>query len=236
MAAQILGRGIDDDGRTMIQRPAEQRGGGVVHDQRDSELTANGGDLGDREDLELRVRQGLGVVGPRAVVGCAAEGFRVGWVDEANLDPLILQRVGKEIPGAAIEGGRADDVVARPRQVLHRIGRRRLTRGDRQCADAPLKGGDALFQHIGRGVHDSGVDVAQLGQREERGGMAGVAELVGRGLMDRHRHRAGGGIGPPAGVNDEGFRVKRDVGHGGSSLDLAVIATVWDRFSATCFL
>ena len=61
-----------DDRRAMLERPAEDRRRGVVHDQRHAELAADRGDLGDREDLQLRVGQRLGVVGAGARVGGAA--------------------------------------------------------------------------------------------------------------------------------------------------------------------
>ena len=56
----------------------------------------------------------------------------------------------------------------------------------RQRRDAALERGEALLQHVVRRVHDAGVDVAQFLEREQVGGVLGV-ELVGRGLVDRHR-------------------------------------------------
>jgi hypothetical protein len=55
VAADILGGRINHHRRAVIERPADERRGGVVHDQRDAERSANGGDLGDREDRQLRV-------------------------------------------------------------------------------------------------------------------------------------------------------------------------------------
>ena len=57
---------IDDDGRAMVQRLAEHRRGGVVHDQRHAQVAADSGDLRDREDLQLGIGQGLGVIGAGA--------------------------------------------------------------------------------------------------------------------------------------------------------------------------
>ena len=79
----------------MVERAHQQRRGRVVHDQRDAEAPADRGDLADREYLELRIRQGLGVVGPGAVVGRAGERLGVGRVDEAHLDALVAEGVGE---------------------------------------------------------------------------------------------------------------------------------------------
>jgi hypothetical protein len=57
-----------------------------------------------------------------------------------------------------------------------------LTRGDRESArDADggvrraLEAGDAGLEHRLRGVHDARVDVADLGEREQVGGVRAVA-------------------------------------------------------------
>ena len=73
------------------------------------------------------------------------------------------------------------------------------------AATPPSSAAIALLQHVAGRVHDAGVDVAELLEREQVGGVLGVAELVGGGLVDRHRDGAGGGIGAPAGVQHEGL-------------------------------
>ena len=126
-------------------------------------------------------------------------------IDEADLDPLILQRIGEEVPGAAIEIGRGDDIVADPREILHGEGRGRLTGRDAERRGAAFERGEALFENVGGGIAQPRVNIAQFLQREEIGGVFGVAELVAGGLVDRRRHGAGGRIGPPAGVKDNGL-------------------------------
>ncbi len=207
VAAEILGRGIDDDRRAVIERPGEDRRGGVVHDQRNAEPTADRRHFRDREDDQLRVGQRLGVIGAGAVVGRAGEILRVVRIDEADLDALVLQRVGEQVPGAAVEVGRGDDVVAGPREVLQREGRSRLPARQRQRADAALERGDALLEHVVGRVHDAGVDVAELLQREQVRRVLGALELIRGRLIDRHRDRAGRRIGAPAGMQGEGFRL-----------------------------
>ena len=70
-----------------------------------------------------------------------------------------------------------------------------------QGTDAALERGDALLDGVLRGVHDPRVDVAGLGEAEEGGGVVGVAEDVGRRLVDRQRAGAGGGVGALAGMD-----------------------------------
>ena len=48
--------------------------------------------------------------------------------------------------------------------------------------------------------------------------MLAVVKLVGRGLEDRDGDRAGGGIGPPAGMLSERFGMRSLAGHGQGSL------------------
>ena len=59
--------------------------------------------------------------------------------------------------------------------------------GDQQRADAALQGGDAVLDdRLGR-VHDPGVDVAELLQREQLAAVLGGVEGVRRRLVDRQR-------------------------------------------------
>ncbi len=79
-----------------------------------------------------------------------------------------------------------------------------LSGGGCQARDAAFEGRDPLLEDVGRGVHDAGVDVAELLEAEETGGVIGIVKNVGRGLVNRHRARLGGGIGLLAGVNGQG--------------------------------
>jgi hypothetical protein len=60
--------------------------------------------------------------------------------------------------------------------------------------------------NVGR-IHDAGVDVAELGQAEQVGGVLGVAELVAGGLVDRHRHGVGRRIATVARMQHDGLRM-----------------------------
>ena len=78
---------------------------------------------------------------------------------------------------------------------------------ERQSRDAPFERGDALLEHVGGRIHDPGIDVAEFLEREQVGGVLGALELIGGGLVDRHRDGAGGRIGAPTGVQRERFRL-----------------------------
>ena len=100
-----------------------------------------------------------------------------------------------------------DEIVAGVADVLHGEQRGRLARGERERGDAAFERGDALLEHrLGR-VHDAGVDVAELLEREQVGRVLGRIELIGGGLIDRHRDRGGGRIGAIAGMQNDGFRI-----------------------------
>jgi hypothetical protein len=112
VAADIFGGGMNDDGGAMLDRPCQQGGGGVVDDQRHAERAPDIGNFADREHVELGVGQRLAKIEPRPVVGRAAEILGIGGVDEPRLDAELLQAIGEEVSGTAIEVGRGDDVVA----------------------------------------------------------------------------------------------------------------------------
>ena len=95
-------------------------------------------------------------------------------------------------------------------------------------ADPALERGDALLQHVLGRVHDPRVDVAELGEPEQRRGVLGVAEDVGRRLVDRGGAGAGGRVGRGAGVDLLGLEGpvggRVGLGHPGELLDTGVAA------------
>ena len=89
-----------------------------------------------------------------------------------------------------------------------------MTGGDRERGSAVLKGGDTLLQHRLRGVHDPGVDVAEGLQSEKGGGVVGIVEHKGCGLIDGGCARARRRIGLGAGMDRKGAETKgRFIGH-----------------------
>ena len=158
---------------------------------------------------QLRIGQGLGVVGAGAIVGGAAEGLRIGRIDEPHLDALVLQGVGEQVPGAAVEVGGADHVVAGAGEVLHREGRSRLAGGQRQRRHAALQRRHPLLQDRRRRVADAGVDVAQLLQREQ---LRGVLGARGTGTRWSGRSAAPRPPSPDRRASRRAGRWSRDVG------------------------
>ena len=114
----------------MVEGAREKRCGRIVDDERNAIFAPDRSDFGDRKDDELRIGKRLGIIGAGPVVGRAPKILRIGGIDEADFDALRLQRIGKEIPGAAIEVSGRYDIVAGARDVLQRERRSRLTRGD----------------------------------------------------------------------------------------------------------
>ena len=164
----------------VLEHLAEDRRRGVIHDQRYAELAPDIGNLLDREDAQLRVGQGLGVIGAGLGIGRLGEGLGILRIDETGLDAHVLEGVGEEIPGAAVEIRGADDIVAGLGDVLHGDGRCRLAGGEGERGDAAFERREALLQHVGRRIHDPGIDVAERLQPEQVRGMLGaVVELVG---------------------------------------------------------
>ena len=176
---------------------------GVVDDQRQLVLVGDRGELLDVGDVELGIAQRLGVDGAGLVVDGGAQAVEVVGVDKLHLDAQPRQRVVEEIVGAAVERGGGDDLVAGRGQRGDGERLRRLARGRGQRRRAAFERRHALLKDVGGGVHDAGVDVAELLQREQAAGVVGVLEDVGGGLVDGHGARAGGGVGRLAGVNGQ---------------------------------
>jgi len=83
--------------------------------------------------------------------------------------------------------------------------RRTRRRGERRLA--ALERREALFKDVGGRGHQSGVDVAALGQTEAARRLRGVLEDVRSGGVDWARARIGRGIGGLlADVQGEGFK------------------------------
>ena len=169
------------------------RGGdGVVDDQRHAGVVRDGGDARDVEDVVLRVGDGLGEERLGVRPHGRAPGVQVvGVLDEADLDAELGQRVVEQVVGAAVQPRAGHDVVAGVGEVEDRERLGGLAGRQEQRRDAAFERGDALLDDVLRRVHDAGVDVAGLGEAEQRGGVVGAVEGVGRGLVDRQRPRVG---------------------------------------------
>jgi len=106
----------------------------------------------------------------------------------------------------AVELRRRDDIAAAIRHVQEREIQRRLSRCRGQCGDAAFEVRDALFQNVDSGIGDAAVAIAFGFQIEQRGAMVGAVELIGRGLIDRHRDGVGRRVRVEAGMDRDRFR------------------------------
>ena len=109
-------------------------------------------------------------------------------------------------------------LFSRPHQREERHDLRGVARGGGDRADPALQRCDALLQHRHGGVGQPGIDIADLLEVEEGGGMVGIAEYVTGGLVDRRLPRTGRRIGAAAGVNMQRVKAIGGVGHGGPRL------------------
>ena len=126
-------------------------------------------------------------------------------IDEMAGPAELLEREAELGERAAIEIARGDELVARLHQREEGQELRRMTRrrGDR---GAPaLERRDPLLEHRHGRVGQPRIDVAEIVQVEERGGVIDVVEHIGRRLIDRGRARAGRRIGRGAGMDRAGL-------------------------------
>ena len=196
---------------------AEDRREGVVDDDRHAVLVGDGGDAFEVRHVQARVADRLEVDGLGLAVDRLLELVQLGAVDEAEVDAVLGQRVLEEVVRAAVQRGAGDDVVAGAGQIEDRERLGRLAGRHAERPDATLEGGDALLEDVGGRVHDPGVDVAELLQPEEPGGVVGVVEDVARRGVDRDGAGLGRGVDALAGVDGEGFAAEGGcvlVGHG----------------------
>ena len=102
---------------------------------------------------------------------------------------------------------------ARTGQRGDRQVQRGLAAGHGDGAAAAFERGDALFQHRVGGVADAAVHMARALHVEQAGGVFAALEDEAGAQVDRHRARAGGGVGGGAGVQRQ--RVETGVGVSG---------------------
>ncbi len=241
VAADELRRRVHDDVGAPLERADEvRRGDGVVDDERYADLVGHVGHAPDVEHVvagvsdalaEERLGRGAGLRTPSVDV------VRV--LDDRHLDPQLGERVVEQVVGAAVERRRRHDMVAGVGDVEDRHGRGGLPAAHGESpgnADGglgrPLERGDpGLQRRLGR-VHDAGVDVADLPQPEQGGGVLGIPEGVRGRLVDRHRPGPGGRVRFLPGVDLAGLESPLIVcGHGCTSVSSSA-CTLGERAAA----
>ena len=208
MAADELGQGVDDDIGAVLQRLEQVGGGnGIVHHERDAGVM---GDLGNGFKvihIVFRIAHRLHVDQAGIVIDSLTDVLRIGSIDELHLDAEPRQGVVEQVVGPAVEEAGGDDILAGAGDIEHRIGGSRLAGSHRQGADTAVKRCQALFEHVGGRIHQPGIDVAELLEAEEVGGMLRTFENVGRCLVD------GNGAG-------EGLRSRESARHAGQGCQI----------------
>jgi len=197
---------VEDDVRPVLDGTKEhRRGRGVVDDEGNAGLLRDLPQLLEMDDVQPWVAQRLRIkcTGPRT--DGAADRVRVRRLDEPRLDAESREGDLEEVVGPSVEAGGAHQLVAGAEEGEERERLRGLARGHGEPGDAALERRDALLEHVVGGVHDPRVDVPELLEGEEPGGVVGVAEAVAGGLIDGDRPRSGGGIGAVAGVQRQGL-------------------------------
>ena len=197
----------DHDVRAPLDRPDQVRGGErVVDDQRHAGLVRHAGDALDVQDVLAGVgdhfaeeQLGVGLDGVPPLV----QVVRVR--HEGHGDAELLQRVGEQVVGSAVEAGAGHHMVPGLGDVEDREGLRGLAGAEQQRREAAFQAGDALFDGVLGGVADPGVDGRELGEREAVRGAFGAGEHERRRLVDRQGTRAGGAVRLLAGVDLAGF-------------------------------
>jgi hypothetical protein len=164
------------------------------------------GHIGQRTDIghiAQRVADGFDEYRLGPGVDQLAEAGRIARIGKAHLDALLREGVGKQVVGAAVERAGRHDVVTRFGQGLDGGGDGSHARCHGQCGNAAFERRDALFQHVGGGIHDARVDIARDLQIKQIGAMLGAVKRVGHRLVDGHGHSLGGGVGGIAGMYGE---------------------------------
>ena len=209
MAAEVLGRRVDHDVGTVLDRPAQRRGGeGVVHHTGQARLMA-GRDQGRQVAHRDRgIRDGLQEQQPRAWPQRVGHLARIAPGDVADVDAVAGGQVGEDRERATVEAALGDDVIARAqRGQQHGV--------DRAHARAGGQRGRAAFEVGGRGLESlrGRIRIAAVG--EPGGGIvqgprAGghVVEGEYRGLVDRDADRAGAVQVGGTGVDRAGLQVQ----------------------------
>ena len=214
VAAEKFGQRVHDDIGAMFERLAQIRCGERVIDDvghagapRDLRHRIHVGDdaarIGDRLGENRFGLRADGALERRDVVG----------IRPYHVPAEILECVIELIDRAAVELLRRDEFVAGLHQAMEHQDLRGMAGRHGKPRGAAFKRGDALLEHRGGRIADPRVDIAEGLQPEQRGRMIDAFEHVGRGLINRRRARAGGGIGLRAGVDGERGKTGYAFGH-----------------------
>ena len=206
VTAEPLGQRVNNDGGTVPDGVGQvRRGESAVDDEWDAVVGGDGGDGFEIGDVESGVADGLA----EECLGFGGNGggevLRIVGVDEFNVDAELGKDVVELGVGAAVEVVGRDDFVSGLSEVDDGVKDGAGARGDAEAGSPTIKGGDALLEHVGGGVHQAGVDVAEFAESEEVGGVLGIIKDEGAGLVEGNGACVGGGFRLVAGMEALGF-------------------------------
>jgi hypothetical protein len=219
VAGEVFRRGMHHQRGAQLDRAAQVGGcRSVVHDQRNARVIGDGGDGRNVGDVAAGIGDRLAEHGAGVIVDGRLHRVEIVEIDEFRGPAEALDGLAELRDGAAVKASGHDDVPPRRHDREKRHDLRRVARRAADRADAALERGDAFLQHGDRGIGQARVDEAHFLKVEQRRRVLGIAEDIGRGLVDRGLPRAGGRVGSGAGVDLERIEaVGRAVGHGSSS-------------------
>ena len=230
MATQVFGQRVHHDIGTVVDRAQQDRCCyRVVDHQRDAISVRQLGQGPNIGDVARRVADTLAVDTLRGAVDHRFDVFRLVTLGEARIDLHAGQQVVEQGVGGAIELRHGDEVAVGLAQVEDRIHHRRLAGGHRQGTDTTFEHGHAPVEDIDRGIAQPRVTVTRPapGLLEEVDGVFRTVELIGGGLVDRHRHCLGSRIAVVATVDRYCFGAHWL--HSSSDSFLFVSFTCWRR-------
>ena len=196
VAADELGGRVHHDVCAVLDGTDEVRGAeGIVNDQRQAVLVGDGGNGVDIRDITVGVAQRLQIHSLGVGLDSGLHLCKVVGIHEGGVDTELGQGVCQQVIAAAVDGLLCHDVVASLCQCLNGVGDSGCTGSGSQCCHAALQRCNALFEHILRGVGQTAVDIACIGQTEAVCGVLAVAEHIRRGLVDGYCTGIGGGVG-----------------------------------------
>ena len=205
MAANEFGERVADDVGAMLDRPAQiGRGHGVIDDERQACLLGDSRNSGDVLNDAAGIGDGFHENGAGLGGDCRLHIVRVRHLHPVHVPVELLEGMAELIDRAAIELAGRNEVVAGLHERVEDQKLRAMTRSSRKCSGAAFEGRNAVFKDCLGRVHDAGVDVAELLQAEQAGGMIHIVKHVGRGLVDGCCAGAGGGVRCGAGVDGAG--------------------------------
>ena len=187
MAADKLGRGVDDNVGAVLQRTEQIRGAeGVIDDNRQAMFLGNLGNGVDVGDIGVGIAERLEIDDRGVVLDGALDLFQVMSIDKGGLDAKLEERMLQQVVGAAVDGLLGHHVVTGLGEGLQRVSDGSGAGSDGETGHAALERGDTVLEDALGGVGQTTVDVTGIGQAKAVGSVLGITEHVARGLVDRH--------------------------------------------------